>query len=179
MAKRKKPARQPQEPLDTFSKKRGRGRPGVRRSEIAGRGYHYRLLFGQIWDWAGDKLVQAKTEEDVIKALEPGESYKRTLLCVASLIPKVVADPKFPKRRQAQINFLADSLAGLGAVSPRRSRDICEQERAKQRKKTRYRIIRREYYIECTCGYKGPAQDDACRKCGAEIPFYFGGLGFR
>ena len=182
MAKRKKQAPDPQKSLDTFSKNRGRGRPGVRKLEIAGRGYHYRLLFGGIWEWAGEKLLQAKTEEDVLTALENHGDYRQELLPVASLIPKVTSDPKFPQGSEAQINFLADSLAGLGFVSFRRSRDICGQARAKQKKKTKYKIIRREFYVECTCGYKGPARYDACRKCGAEIPFYFGvieGLGFR
>ena len=27
--------------------------------------------------------------------------------------------------------------------------------------------------IECSCGYQGPARDNACRKCGAEIPLSF------
>ncbi len=52
-----------------------------------------------------------------------------------------------PLRREAQINFLADSLAGRGLVSPRRSRDICAQERATE--KRRHRIIRQEFYVEC------------------------------
>ena len=31
----------------------------------------------------------------------------------------------FPKRRKPRIDFMADSLAGLGTVSARRSRDVC------------------------------------------------------
>jgi len=61
-----------------------------------------------------------------------------------------------------QIHFLADSVAGQGFVTPRRSREICAEERAKKK----YFIVRREYYIECSCGYKGPALDGACRDCG-------------
>lgn len=74
------------------------------------------------------------------------------------------------KGRQARVNFLADSLAGLDRVSPRRSRDIVAQEYARYRAKTKHRILRHEFYAECSCGYKGPARDNACRKCGAEIP---------
>lgn len=70
-------------------------------------------------------------------------------------------DPRFPKRQQARINFLADSLAGLGRVTPRSSRDICARERAKERAKSRHKIIRYEFYVECSCGYKGPARDNA------------------
>src|SRR5437867_6072956 len=71
-----------------------------------------------------------------------------------------------------QINFLADSLAGTGIVSPRRSRDICAAERAKE--KRTHRIIRFEFYVECSCGYKGPSENHACRKCGATISFPLG-----
>jgi hypothetical protein len=60
------------------------------------------------------------------------------------------------------MNFLADSLAARGVRSARRSRDICDQER---KKKVNY-IIRQDYYIECTCRYKGPALHGKCPKCG-------------
>ena len=96
--------------------------------------------------------------------------YREQFARIPSLILKTIRDSKFPKRRNAQINFLADSLAAWGAVSPRRSRDICGNERAKERAKSPHRIIRKEFYVECSCGYKGPARDNACRKCGATIP---------
>jgi hypothetical protein len=171
-AKMSKPEKTPKtvkKPLDTFSQKRGRGRPGVRASEISGRAYNYHLIFSQIWDVVGGSLLAANTKEDVIRALEP-TPYKDEFGRIAPLVLQVLHNPKFPKRREAQINFLGDSLAARGMVSPRRSRDICEQERALERAKSRYKIIRKEFYIECSCGYKGPARDDACRKCGAEIP---------
>lgn len=164
MPKRKKSTEKPTIPLDTVSKKRRRGRPGVRASEIRGRGDHYRLLFGQIWDAVGEQLLRAQTEKDVGKAFDPVPFYKREFEPDAALILKVLHEPKFPKRREAQINFLADSLAGRGWISPRRSRDICEQER---KKKVNY-IIRRDYYIECTCRYKGPAIHGKCPKCGTD-----------
>jgi hypothetical protein len=169
MPKREKSPSKPKEPLDMFSGKRGRGRPGVRTSEISGRAYNYRLIFSQIWDVVGGSLLAANTKEEVIKALEPTH-YKDEFAAIASLVLQVLHDPKFPKRREAQINFLGDSLAGRGLISPRRSRDICEQERAKERTKSPHTIIRKEFYIECSCGYKGPARDNACRKCGATIP---------
>ena len=73
-------------------------------------------------------------------------------------------DARFPKRPEPQRNFLADSLAGRGLISPRRSRDICERER---KTKVHY-IIRQDYYIECTCRYKGPARYGQCPKCGTD-----------
>ena len=94
---------------------------------------------------------------------------------MANLIFRVLRDPKFPKRREAQINFVADSLAGLGFVTPRRSRDICQEERTKE--KRAHRILRYEFYVECSCGFKGRSQNHACQKCGAGIDFGFSGFG--
>ena len=142
----------------------------MRASEVSGRAYHYRLIFSQIWDKIGGSLLMAQTEEEVIRAFE-GTAYKGEFERLPSLILQVLRERGFPKRgREAQANFLADSLAARGEVSPRTSRDICGKERAKQRAKSLHKIIRKEFYIECTCGYKGPALDNACRKCGAEIP---------
>jgi hypothetical protein len=186
MAERKNTKNKPNKAkkgLDTFSQKRPVGRPGrVRASEVGGRSYNLRLQFGQIWDTVGEDLIRAQTQEDVLKTLDLAGQYWRNELGsspgILSLIVGVVRDPKFPKKmRQRQINFLADSLAAWGSVSPRRSRDICEQERAKERAKSPHKIIRKEFYIECECSYKGPARDNACPKCGAEIPPSLEGFG--
>ena len=120
----------------------------------------------------GGPLLAAKTEEEVKAAFEEyGSSYADNFVPgKVSDILSLMRDPKFPKRNETQINFLADSLGGRPNLSLRRSRDICEQDRAKQRRKLKYKIIRNEFYIECTCGYKGAALDNACRNCGAEIP---------
>ena len=65
------------------------------------------------------------------------------------------------------MNFIADSIAGIINVSPRRSRDICVEERAR-RKRAHY-IIRYEFYIVCSRGHKGHSINHACPKCGAKI----------
>jgi hypothetical protein len=118
-----------------------------------------------------EPLLAAQTAEDVLTALDLAGQYWRNRLgpgTIPYLILAILRDPRFPKKRRTQqVNFLADSLAAWGRVSPRRSRDICEQERRKDKKA--HHIIRHEYYIECSCGYKGPAKNDAYRKCGAEI----------
>ena len=88
------------------------------------------------------------------------------------LILTILREKTFPMRMSAQLDYLADSIAGRSIVSPRRSRDICGKARAEERRSSRYRIIRYEYYIECTCGYKVPARDSACRKCGTPIPLF-------
>ena len=90
----------------------------------------------------------AQTQQDVIQSLSRKEvgSYALDLILIADLILQVARDPKFPKRqRQAQINFMADSIGGHGLVTPRSSRDICERERA--RIKRVHRVIRYEYYV--------------------------------
>lgn len=142
----------------------------MRSSEVSGRAHNYRLIFSKIWDKVGEGLLSAQTADAVIQAF--GETaYQREFEPLASLIVQVLREPDFPKRdREAQTNFLGDSLAARGELTPRTSRDICARERAKERAKSPYKIIRHEFYIECSCGYKGPACDNACRKCGAEIP---------
>ena len=162
MPKRRNRELKPQLPLDTFSEKRGRGRRGVRPSEITGRANNYRMVFGYVWDRLRIPLMAAKDEIEVIKAFEENaQPYTREFMpMLAGLVLKVIRERKFPKRREAQINFLADSLAGYGSISARRSRDICE----KERKKKVHQIIREEFYIVCSCGYKGPALRGVCPK---------------
>ncbi len=149
----------------------------MRHAEIWGRAENYRVIFKQIWDRLREPLLAANAEEEVSQALEKqGQPYAREFVPHLGLILKVIRDPEFPKRPDPQINFLADSLAGLGVVTPRRSRDIAAQERARYRARAKYHIVRHEFYVECSCGYKGPARDNACRKCGAGIPPSLGGL---
>jgi hypothetical protein len=171
--KRKKPAREPKKPLDSFSEKR-RGRPPkIPTSWVEGRAYNHRIELGQMWETLEGPLLKAKTAEEVTAAFrEHGKQYADQVVpAFASDILALIRDPKFPKRSEARINFLADSLGGRPSVSFRTSRDICERERVKQRRKSPHHIIRKEYYVECSCGYKGPARDNACRKFRAEITF--------
>jgi hypothetical protein len=172
MPNRKKPIRRPQNALDTLREKRRRGRPWkIRPSEVSGRAENYRSIFRLIGPEFLAAVVAATTSEEVILAFENRtEAYAREFVPrFATDILQVTHEPKFPKRSEAQINFLADSLAGRPNVEPRTSRDICLKERAKERAKSPHRIIRKEFYIECSCGYTGPALNDACRKCGALI----------
>ena len=102
----------------------------------------------------------SKSEEEFERLLEKVDEYVRSKLGpnLFPAVEKIREDPKFPKKAKTQIAFFADSLAGLGQISPRRSRDIC----AEGRKKKHHTIIRQDYYIECTCGYEGPAKHGAC-----------------
>lgn len=152
--------------------------------EICGRAENYRQLFWEQqldakkkkvvrdrpWPWA-EQMLTASSEDELRKALDAAPHYAQSQFGgFLPLILSILREKTFPKTKSAQLDYLADSLAGLGHVTPRSSRDICSDERAKQRAKSPYRVIRKEFYIECTCGYKGPALDNACRKCKAEIP---------
>ena len=146
------------------SKKR-RGRPAnIDPSVVVGSADTYRLWFEQLWPKMGARLLAASSSEDITKAIrENAPDVSLSLAPHSDLILKIVRDPKFPAVRSAsQIHFLADSLGGQGLVKPRRSREICVEERSR----VRHVIVRQEYYIECSCSYKGPALDGACRECG-------------
>jgi len=149
----------------------------MRPSEIHGRADNYRFIFDRIWDHLWPRLSRAQTEQEAVDAfLELASPYAQEFVPgLANLIIRVLQDPGFPKRREAQINFMADSLAGLGYVAPRSSRDICQKERARQ--KRAHHILRYEVYIVCSCGFKGHSHNHACPKCGAEIDFGFSDLG--
>lgn len=156
-------------PLDKFSRNRERGRPSfVPPAHVRSCADNYRRLLEAGWNDLGEPLVAAETEQDVTSALQSVPlGYPHELSRLAPLILKVRKDPKFPKRKKAQINFLADSVAGGGVVTPRRSRDICAEERAADAH--RHVILRYEYWIECSCGYKGRSENHRCRKCGAVL----------
>ena len=150
---------------DQPSRKRKRGRPReIDPGIVVGSADHYRIVLPQCWPKLGPRLLAAQSPEDVATAVrEEAAGISTSLDPFSELILKIVKDPKFPRARSSsQIHFLADSLGGQGLVTPRRSREICAEERAEKR----HFIVRREYYIECSCGYKGPALDGACRDCG-------------
>lgn len=151
-------------------RKRRRGRPGVRKSEIQGRAYDYGLSLDQHWDALAEPFLEAQSEEEFKRLLEKAPEYVRSKLGpdLFPAVEKIREDPKFPVKVKTQIAFFAESLAGLGQISPRRSRDIC----AEGRKKKHHTIIRQDYYIECTCGYEGPAKHGACPGCGARAGIF-------
>jgi len=177
MAKPKKSQNGPNFPLDTVSEKKRRGpKPRVVPKHVLGNAINCRVFLSSFWDQLWPQLSQAKTEEDVTAAfrVSPSAEYN-PMLRQSGLILKVIKEQMFAKRREARINFVADSLAAFGEVSARRSRDICAEERA--RTKRANHIIRYEYYIECSCGCKGTSMNHACPLCGVEIDFRKGLMG--
>jgi hypothetical protein len=121
------------------------------------------MTLSLLWEKVSEPLLRASTPEAVIAAFQGvSESHRSHFVpSLAELILKVVHEPTFPKTHDAQIGFLADSLGARGERSARRSRDIC----AAQRKKIVHFIVRRDFYIQCSCGYEGPAFRGACPKC--------------
>jgi len=161
--------KRPKKALDSTFPKRGPGRPtDIDRQAIFGRADNYRGILKNVWERFSPHLLKAASLDDVVKAIHEAMPYESEFTPLASLILNVIKARDFPKTQKGQISFLADSVAALGLVSPRRSRDICAAERAKQ--KRAHHIVRAELYIECSCGYRGHSLDHACPECKTGIP---------
>jgi len=119
-----------------------------------------------------EQLLAATSHESTATALQNvHQRAKELLLQKAGLLLAALRDKQFPKRsREAQEKFIADSLAAEGRVSIRRSRDTVQATRSALRKQGK--IIRREFYIECSCGYQSPALRDACPECRAPVSHF-------
>jgi hypothetical protein len=158
--------------VDTISKKRGRGRPRkCRYSEIWGRAENYSGIFTEVWQRLSVPLLIARDKDQITEAfMAQAQPYAQEFVPrLASDILTVIREKKLPKKPKAQIKFLANSLAGRPIVEARTSRDICAMGLAKEKAKSPHKILRKEFYVECSCGFKGPALNNACRKCGAQI----------
>src|SRR5690348_11954018 len=108
-----------------------RGRPAtIRASEVYGRAENFRGILNQVWDRLWPLLSNAETEEDVTKAFQEGaRPYDQSFVpSLSPLLLKVLKEHTLPKRSKAMQRFIADSVAGVGVVTGRRSRDICAQE---------------------------------------------------
>jgi hypothetical protein len=164
--------KKPNSLLTQIRKKRG-PKPRGRTSEYCNCAYDFKLLLEldrPRIDW--QKMLKANSDEDlawVLKDVCPRARerffYKSELLLAA------LKDIQFPKQdREAQEQFIADSLAAEGRVSIRTSRDLVQADRSARKK--RGKIVRREFYIECSCGFQGPAYRDACPDCGAQVSYF-------
>lgn len=168
MAKNKKSA-----VLEMDSEKKRRGpKPRANPVWLRGRADNWRNVLPHVWPKLWPALEKADTVEEVREALEFAVPYKDYFISHPALILSILKDPKFPRTDRGRINFLADSAAGFGEVSPRRSRDICAAERVRLR--AQHHIVRYEYHIECSCGFSGHSIDHACPLCGAKITFLRG-----
>jgi len=124
----------------------------------------FRSQFTTAWPTLGSQLLAASSPAELWEVVKSGRGIISQMddFLFSERIFEIIHDPNFPKvRTKSQIHFLADSLGGCGRITPRRSRDICAKERAK----AQHVIVRRDFYIECSCGYAGPALNGACQKC--------------
>lgn len=153
-------------PSDTSLERKRRGRQRkVNYGLCLGTANVYQAQFNQAWPILGKRLLRARTPAEVWSVLKSGDGIisNADVFTFAERVFQIVQHPKFPQlRANSQIRFLADSLGAGGLVTPRRSREICAKERAK----VRHVLVRRDFYVECTCGYAGPALYGACQKCG-------------
>jgi hypothetical protein len=153
--------------LDSDSPKRRGPHRQIAPTTVLGRAENYRKILQQVWDSVWPLLSEAQSAEGVIKALDKARPYDQQFGPWAAAILGVLHEKRFPKRKNPRINFIADSIAGIPNVSTRRSRDICVEERI--REKRAHQIIRYEFYIVCSCGRKGHSINHGCPKCGAKI----------
>jgi len=163
--------------LDKVSPKRPRGRRREAEPDqaVRMRALNYRRTLRRVWPQLGPELVKAETADDVATAwlavgLRDGEDGFRLLTVLAGEILAITKEKGFRQiGTEAQPRYVADSLATVGRTKFRRSRDIA----AKAEPSPEHQIQHAEavWYVECSCGYKGPSKAYACRKCGAKIQF--------
>jgi hypothetical protein len=124
-----------------------------------------------VWEKLSGPLLIARNEDQIMEAfIVQAQPYSQEFVPrLAADIMEILKEKKFPKKPGTQIKFLANSLAGRPNVEARTSRDICAKGLAQEKAKSPYTILRKEFYVECSCGFKGPALNNACRKCGAQI----------
>jgi hypothetical protein len=161
--------------VDAFSEKRTkRGRPRIAQYKtVWGRAANYKLMLSEKWADLGNALMGCEREADVIDVFQVhAQPFAHQFVPhLASDILELIKNAKFPRRANAQIKYMAESLAGRPSVTLRTSREVCAKLRAIESTKSPYKIIRKEFYIVCECGYKGPAEYNACPKCRAQISF--------
>jgi hypothetical protein len=142
----------------------------VPRDTVTGHASNYELQLNEVWERLERPLLNSKTSDEVTEAFK-----KFAAIYAGDFVPRLscdilllLNDPDFPQRALPRTRFLARSLAGRSTLSFRRSRDICEEADREEKRKSPHRILRREFYIECSCGYRGPALNNDCRNCGAK-----------
>jgi len=144
-------------------------------STVTGHASNFEFQLNEVWEKLEKPLLNSKTPDEVTEAFNKfaGPYDREFVPRLSSDILLLLNDPDFPQRPLPRTRFLARSLAGRSVLSFRRSRDICEEADREEKRKSPHRILCREFYIECSCGYRGPALDDCCRKCGAEPQLSF------
>src|SRR5882724_9664748 len=103
MRKHKMSKRTPNFSLDTFSGKRGRGRPPtINPSFVRGCADGHRIWLERNWGELEALLLVARTEQEVTNAFRSGGSGFENFFPLVRVILMVLRDPKFPKHKKAQ-----------------------------------------------------------------------------
>jgi hypothetical protein len=166
--------------LDKVSPKgpRGRRREAEPDQAVRMRTLNYRRTLRRVWPKLGPELLKAETADDVATAwfavgLRDGEDGFRQLTVLAGEILAVIKEKGFLQLgSEAQPRYVADSLATVGRTSFRRSRDIAAKaEPTSSEHQIQY--AEAVWYVECSCGHKGPSKAYACQECGAKIPIFY------
>ena len=164
--------KEPKSPLTTSQEKRGRKRTLEPETVVEHADYVLKVVASLQDRIEWDKLEAARTEAEAEAAIARVPPFYREILKdrLAAIL-MWVREGKFPKKNlERKMRHLADSVARDVLLSPRRSRDICHEYRKRPVSTKVGMILCREYYIECTCGYRGPASRGACARCGTRKP---------
>jgi hypothetical protein len=164
--------KKPKSPLTASQEKRGRKRVLPPEIVVEHADYVLKVVVSLKDRIVWDKLETARTKSEAESAIARVPPFYREILRdrLAAIL-KWVREGKFPKKNlERKMLHLADSIGGDVLLSPRRSRDICYEYRKRPVSKQVGMILCREYYIECTCGYRGPANRGACARCGTRKP---------
>lgn len=125
--------------------------------------------FGSVWTGS----QKNKRVRLAVRGNPPSNNYFSTELTMlnssafADTFLEAISDSDFPERPKARARFLGESLAGYGEVSARRSRDICSEVRAGEKRKQTFPSP--EFWIKC-CGKARWTVNGACPRC-KESPF--------
>lgn len=159
-------------PLTTLLETRGRKRVLEPHIVVEHANYILKVVRSLHDRIAWDVLEAARTTAEAESAIAKVPPFYRKILKERlAAILRWVQEGKFPKKNlERKMRHLADSIAGDVLLSPRRSRDICYEHRKQPESEKVGMILRREFYIECTCGYRGPAARGACARCGTRKP---------
>jgi hypothetical protein len=158
--------------LTAFQEKRGRKRALNPETVVEHADYVLKVVASLKDRIEWDKLEAARTEAEAESAIARVPPFYREILRDRlDAILMWVREGKFPKKNlERKMRHLADSIGGDTLISPRRSRDICYEYRKRPVSKQVGMLLCREFYVECTCGYRGPASRGACARCGTRKP---------
>ena len=162
------PKKKRKSPLTAFREKRGRKRMLPPETVVENAEYVLAVVTSSKDRIEWDKLETARTEAEAEFAIARVPPFYRVVLGQRlAAILNWVREGKFPKNNlEKKMRHLADSIAGDVLLSPRRSRDVCYEYRKRPARERVGMLLRREFYVECTCGYRGQSDRGACARCG-------------